>query len=415
MSILTRFQNAWNAFTNRNQIPKNTYGYSEGGSNPSQLRVNVRNERSMLVSVMNRIAVDASSISIRHVMLDENDRYLADKKSGLNNCLKYSANIDQTGTDFLRDVVLSMLDEGYVAIVPIDTSDDPKINDSYDIFSMRTGKIEEWYPDSVRVSVYNDRKGRKESIIMPKKCVAIIENPFYSVMNQPNSTMQRLIRKLRLLDNADETAYSTRLDLLLQLPYTVRTETKRAQAKERIKELENDLRSSELGIAFTDVTEKPIPLNRPLENQLLPQIKDLREQLLSELCITKEIMDGTATPDTMNNYYSRTIDPILVAIVEEMRRKFLTKTALSQGQSILYFRDILRLLPLSELGKFGDTMKRNEILSSNELRQIIGLKPSENPMADMLTNPNMPMQDEGAPMMPPEGMDPNMELPPEGY
>ena len=441
MSIVTRFQNAWNAFTNREQgPPRNSYGYSDLGPNPSRIHASVRNERSMLVSVMARIAVDASSINIRHVQLDESDRYLEDKHSGLNNCFKWSANIDQTGTDFIRDAIMSMLDEGYVALVPIDTWGDPKTfrgaafdfarprplskeedlsdnfpdDDEFNINTLRTGKIEEWYPDKVRVSVYNDKKGIRQSIIMPKACVAIIENPFYSVMNQPNSTMQRLIRKLRLLDNADDTAYSQRLDLLLQLPYTVRTENRKKQAKERMKELESDLKNSPLGIAFTDATEKAIPLSRPLENQLLPQIKELREQLLSELCITKEIMDGSANPDTMNNYFSRTIEPIIRAIVEECRRKFITRAGLFEGQSIMYFRDSFKLLPMNEIAKFVDSFNRNGVITRNETRALFGLKPNEDPTSDMLFNPNMPMQDQEIPM-PQDGNDPGIEeMPPEG-
>lgn len=388
----SRLKHAWNAFIN-NKDP--TYRDTGAGYyyRPDRIRLTGGNERSIAISVYNRIALDAASIDIRHIRLDENDRFLKVIEGGLNDCLSLAANIDQTGRAFLQDVVMSMLDEGCVAIVPVDTDIDPE-NASYKINSMRTGKVVEWYPEYVRVRLYNERVGRQDEVTLPKTAVAVIENPLYAVINEPNSTMQRLIRKLNLLDVVDEQNSSGKLDLIIQLPYVIRTDKRREQAEIRRKDIEQQLAGSKYGIAYTDGTERITQLNRPVENNLMAQVEYLTNLLYSQLGITQGVLDGSADDKTMNNYYNRTIEPILSAIVEEMRRKFLTKTARSQRQTIMYFRDPFKLVPVSEVPEFADKLTRNEIMSSNEVRQILGLKPSEDPKADELRNKNL-NQDSG--------------------
>lgn len=385
----TRLKHAWNAFFNRD--PTMIYpGYSGGYSyKPDRPRLSRGNERSIATAVYNRIAMDAASISIQHVRLDENNRFIETIQSGLNNCLTLSANVDQTGRAFIQDAVLTMLDEGCVALVPVDTTVNPNLTGSYDIETIRTGKIVEWFPKHVRVSVYNEEKGKREDIIVPKSTVAIVENPLYAVVNEPSSTMQRLIRKLVLLDAIDEQSGSGKLDLIIQLPYVIKTPARKAQAEERRKDIEMQLSGSKYGIAYTDGTEHITQLNRPVENNLMKQIEFLTSMLYSQLGITQTILDGTADEKTMLNYYNRTIEPIVSAIIDEMKRKFLTKTARSQLQSIMMFRDPFKLVPVTEIATIADTFTRNEIMSSNEVRQIIGMKPSNDPKADELRNKNL--------------------------
>lgn len=394
MGISDRLQHAWNAFMNRDP----TYNYQDLGNSysirPDRPRFTRGNERSIVTSVYNRIALDVSAISIQHVRLDDNDRFKEQMNSGLNSCLTLSANTDQTGRAFIQDAVMSMLDEGCVAIVPIDTTTNPNISDSYDILTMRTAKILDWYPNHVRIRVYNERTGRQEETIVPKKMVAIVENPLYAVINEPNSTMQRLVRKLGLLDVTDEQTASGKLDLIIQLPYIIKTEARRQQAEERRKSIEMQLAGSKYGIAYTDGTERITQLNRSLENNLMKQIEYLTSMLYSQLGITQSILDGTADEKTMLNYYSRTIEPIVSAIVDEMKRKFLTKTARSQHQSIAFFRDPFKLVPVNDIAEIADKFTRNEIMTSNELRQIVGMKPSDDPKADKLINSNLNQPEE---------------------
>ena len=389
ISFGSRLKHAWNAFMNRDP----TYRYHDYGSSygqrPDRARMSRGNERSIATSIFNRIALDVSGIEIKHCRLDKNGRFLGEIDSNLNNCLNLEANIDQTGRAFIQDIVISMLDEGSVAIVPVDTTLDPMKTNSYDILTMRTGKILEWYPAHVKVRVYNDRTGEKEDIMLPKSTVGIIENPLYAVINEPNSTMQRLIRKLRLLDITDEQTASGKLDLIIQLPYTIKSELRRAQANQRRDEIENQLVNSKYGIAYTDGTERVTQLNRPVENNLMNQIEYLQKMVYSQLGITQTIMDGTADEKTMLNYYNRTIEPIISAIVDELKRKFLTKTARSQNQSIKYFRDPFKLVPIDNIAEIADRFTANEILTSNEVRQIIGMKPSDDPKADQLINSNI--------------------------
>jgi hypothetical protein len=356
-----------------------------------------------VTSVYNRIAMDCAAISIQHVKLDENKRYIETVESGLNSCLNLSANIDQTGRTFLQDAFLSMFDEGCIALVPVDTSFNPKETGSYDIDSMRVGKITEWYPQHVKVRLYNERNGRKEEVVLPKSVVAIVENPLYAVINEPNSTMQRLIRKLNILDAIDEQSGSGKLNLIIQLPYVVKTKARQEQAEARRKDLEYQLTGSKYGIAYTDGTEKVVQLNRSVDNNLMGQIEYLTSMLYSQLGITQAVMDGTADEKTMLNYYNRTIEPILSAFTDEMKRKFLTKTARTQGQSIVFFRDPFKLVPVAELAEIADKMTRNEIMSSNEIRQVVGMKPSNDPKADELRNRNLSApKEEQAPAPPPE-------------
>ena len=388
ITLSSRLKHAWNAFFNKDPTPSWSYGASSS-IRPDRIRLSRGNERSIITSVYNRIAMDSAAIDIRHVRLDENDRFTKVIDSDLNNCLSVEANLDQTGRAFLQDVVMSMLDEGCVAIVPVDTTNDPHNTDSYDIQTMRTGKIIEWYPQHVKLSVYNERSGKKEDVILPKRAVAIVENPLYAVMNEPNSTMQRLIRKLNLLDIVDEQSGAGKLDLIIQLPYVIKTEARRQQAESRRKDIENQLAGSKYGIAYTDGTEHITQLNRPVENNLMKQIEYLTTMLYSQLGITQEIMNGSADDKVMLNYYNRTIEPILAAIADEMKRKFLTKTARSQKQSIEFFRDPFRLVPVADLAEIADKMTRNEIMTSNEIRQVIGMKPSDDPTADELRNKNL--------------------------
>lgn len=388
----TRFKHAWNAFFNKD--PTRTV-YREIGSGysyrPDRLRFTRGSEKSIVTSVYNRIAMDAASIDIRHVVLDDNGRFLEEKDSGLNNCLSLEANLDQTSRAFMQDVVMSMMDEGCVAIVPTDTDSDPEsgMDGAFDVEEMRTGRIVQWYPSHVKVEVYNERTGRKEEIILEKRAVAIIENPLYAVMNEPNSTMQRLIRKLSLLDMVDEQNSSGKLDLIIQLPYMVKSDARKQQAEERRKMIEDQLVGSKYGIAYMDATEHVTQLNRPIENNLMNQIQYLTEMLYSQLGITKEILDGTADDKAMLNYNNRTVEPIIAAITDEMKRKFLTKTARSQKQSIMYFRDPFRLIPVDQIAEMADKLTRNEIMTSNEFRQVIGMKPSDDPDADKLRNKNL--------------------------
>lgn len=394
MGISDRLQHAWNAFMNRDP----TYNYQDLGNSysirPDRPRFTRGNERSIVTSVYNRIALDVSAISIQHVRLDDNGRFKEQMNTSLNSCLTLSANTDQTGRAFIQDAVMSMLDEGCVAIVPIDTTTDPNISDSYDILTMRTAKIMDWYPNHVRIRVYNEKTGRQEETIVSKKMVAIVENPLYAVINEPNSTMQRLVRKLSLLDVTDEQTASGKLDLIIQLPYVIKTEARRQQAEERRKSIEMQLAGSKYGIAYTDGTERITQLNRSLENNLMKQIEYLTSMLYSQLGITQSILDGTADEKTMLNYYSRTIEPIISAIVDEMKRKFLTKTARSQHQSIVFFRDPFKLVPVNDIAEIADKFTRNEIMTSNEIRQIVGMKPSDDPKADKLINSNLNHQEE---------------------
>ena len=397
MKFTDRIKHGWNAFLNRDP----TYNYRDLGGpsygyRPDRMRFTRGNERSIVTSVYNRIALDAASIDIMHVQLDKDDRFESIRESALNECLTRNANIDQTGRAFIQDVVMSMLDEGCVAIVPVDTTFNPDITNSYEINTMRTAKIVEWYPAHVKVNLYNDRTGRKEDLILPKKTVAIIENPLYAVINEPNSTMQRLIRKLNLLDVIDEQSGSGKLDLIIQLPYVIKTDARRQQAEQRRKDIEMQLSGSKYGIAYTDGTERITQLNRSVDNNLMKQIEYLTSMLYSQLGITQAILDGSADDKTMLNYYNRTIEPIVSAIVDEIQRKFLTKTAITQKQAILYFRDPFRLVPVNEIAEIADKFTRNEILTSNEIRQIIGIKPSDDPKADKLINSNISQAKEGS-------------------
>lgn len=389
----SRLRHAWNAFRNRDP----TEQFKDIGAGyyyrPDRVRLTRGNERSIVTSIYNRIAIDVASIDIKHCRLDDNDRFVSEIDSNLNSCLTLEANIDQTARAFRQDIVMSMFDEGCVAIVPVDTTLNPNKTNSYDILSMRTGKILEWYPQHVKVRVYNEKTGKKEDITVPKSTVGIIENPLYSIINEPNSTMQRLIRKLSLLDITDEQTASGKLDLIIQLPYVIKTEARRQQAENRRKDIEMQLASSTYGIAYTDGTEHITQLNRSVENNLLKQIESLTSTLYSQLGITQAILDGTADEKTMLNYNNRTIEPIVSAIVDEMKRKFLTKTARSQKQTIMFFRDPFKLVPVNDIAEIADKFTRNEITTSNEIRQIIGLKPSDDPKADRLINSNIRQPD----------------------
>ena len=393
-SFGSRLKHAWNAFMNRDSPSSyknigNGYYYR-----PDRPRFTRGNERSIVTSVYNRISLDVASINIQHCKLDDNGRFLSVVDSKLNNCLNLEANIDQTGRAFIQDVVISMFDEGCVAIVPVETSYNPNITGSYDILSMRTGKIVEWFPAHVKVNVYNERNGRREDIVLPKSMVAIAENPLYAVMNEPSSTMQRLIRKLNLLDAIDEQSGSGKLDLIIQLPYLIKTDNRRQQAEQRRKDIEMQLASSKYGIAYTDGSEKVTQLNRPVENNLMKQIEYLTSMLYSQLGMTQSILDGSADDKTMLNYYSRTIEPIVSAIVDSMKRTFLTKTARSQNQTIMFFRDPFKLVPVNDIAEIADKFTRNEIMTSNEIRQIVGMKPSDDPKADKLINSNIAQPNE---------------------
>lgn len=408
MSFGSRLKHAWNAFTGTDYT---TYqdvgpGYS---SRPDRIRLTRGNERSIITSVYNRIALDVAALNVQHIRLDENGRFLSVIQDGLNTCLTVEANIDQTTRAFIQDIVVSMLDEGCVAIVPVDTTYDPSVTGSYDIQTMRVGKILDWYPQHVRVRLYNERTGTKENILVPKSTVAIVENPLYAVVNEPNSTMQRLIRKLNLLDVIDEQSGSGKLDLIIQLPYVIKTEARRQQAENRRKDIEAQLSGTKYGIAYADGTERITQLNRSVNNNLMSQIEYLTSMLYSQLGITQSILDGTADEKTMLNYNNRTIEPIISAIVDEMKRKFLTKTARSQSQSISFFRDRFKLVPVNDIAEIADKFTRNEIMTSNEIRQVIGMKPSDDPRADELRNKNLSAPSESEPEINPPVEDENVE------
>lgn len=408
MSFGSRLKHAWNAFTGTDYT---TYqdvgpGYS---SRPDRIRLTKGNERSIITSVYNRIALDVAALNVQHIRLDENGRFLSVIQDGLNTCLTVEANIDQTARAFIQDIVVSMLDEGCVAIVPVDTTYDPSVTGSYDIQTMRVGKILDWYPQHVRVRLYNERTGTKENILVPKSTVAIVENPLYAVVNEPNSTMQRLIRKLNLLDVIDEQSGSGKLDLIIQLPYVIKTEARRQQAENRRKDIEAQLSGTKYGIAYADGTERITQLNRSVNNNLMSQIEYLTSMLYSQLGITQSILDGTADEKTMLNYNNRTIEPIISAIVDEMKRKFLTKTARSQSQSISFFRDPFKLVPVNDIAEIADKFTRNEIMTSNEIRQVIGMKPSDDPRADELRNKNLSAPSESEPEINPPVEDKNVE------
>ena len=393
-SLGSRLRHAWSVFKSRDPTSYETPNYAGSYTyRPDRPRFSMGNEKSIVTAVYNRIAMDVAGINIKHCKLDENNRFTEVINSKLNACLNDSANIDQTGRAFVQDIVMSMLDEGCVAIVPTDTSINPKVTGSYDILSMRTGKILEWFPKHVRVRVYNENTGEKEDVLLPKSIVGIVENPLYAIINEPNSTMKRLIRKLVLLDAIDEQSGSGKLDLIIQLPYTVKTETRRQQAEQRRKDIESQLTNGKYGIAYTDGTERITQLNRPVENNLMKQIEYLMSMLYSQLGITQAVLDGTADEKTMLNYNNRCIEPIVAAIVDEMKRKFLTKTARSQRQTIASFREPFKLVPVNELAEIADKFTRNEIMTSNEIRQVIGMKPSDDPKADQLVNSNIAQPD----------------------
>lgn len=391
-SFNERIHNAWNAFFSRDPTKEDFRVIEESGGfsyRPDRKRMTRGNERSIVTAVINRIAIDSAAVQIQHVRTDQNGRFKDVIESGLNNCLTLEANLDQTGRSFITDLVMSMLDEGVVAAVPTDTTIDPRKSSSFDIYKMRVGKIIEWYPTSVKVRVYNERNGKYEDLQLYKRQVAIIENPLYSVMNEPNSTLQRLIRKLNLLDVIDEQSGAGKLDLIIQLPYVVKTESRRQQAEKRRKDIEDQLAGSKYGIAYTDGTEKIQQLNRSIDNQLMNQIEYLTTMLYGQIGMTDEIIKGTADEKTMLNYYNRTIEPILSAIADEFKRKFLTKTARSQHQSIMFFRDPFKLVPVEQVAEIADKFTRNEIASTNEMRSVIGWKPVDDPRADELRNKNL--------------------------
>lgn len=389
MALMDRLKHAWNTFKNKDPTLVNwnigpSYGYR-----PDRMRYTRGNERSIVTAVYNRIAMDVAAVNLKHIRLDENDRYKETIDSGLNNCLSVEANLDQTGRAFIQDLVASMLDEGCVAAVPTDADDEPEDSGNFKVYTLRTGKILEWYPRYVKVEVYNEQEGQRQQIIIPKSTVPLIENPMYSVMNEPNSIYQRLVRKLTLLDVVDEQTSSGKLDLIIQLPYIIKTEARREQAEKRRKDIEKQLSEGKYGIAYTDGTERITQLNRPVENNLMKQIEYLTSMFFSQLGITQSILDGTADEKTMLNYYNRTIEPILSAIADEMKRKFLTPTARSQKQTIAYFRDPFKLVPVNDIAEIADKFTRNEIMTSNEIRQVIGMKPSSDPNADVLRNKNL--------------------------
>ena len=405
MGLLDRLQHAYNAFTNRDPTYRPS-GYSSS-YRPDRPRFSGGNERSIITSVYNRIALDVAALVVQHVRQDGDGRFISVVQSGLNNCLTLDANLDQTGRALMQDIVMSMLDEGSVAVVPTDTSVNPALN-SYDILTMRTGKILDWYPESVRVRVYNEKTGQKEDITVPKKSTVIVENPLYAVINEPNSTLRRLISKLNLLDAIDQQSGSGKLDLIIQLPYVIKTEARRRQADNRRADIESQLSGSKYGIAYTDGTERITQLNRPVENNLMAQIEYLTSMLYSQLGITQGILDGTADEKTMLNYYNRTTEPIISAIVDDMKRKFLTKTARTQGQSIMFFRDPFKLVPVASIAEIADKFTRNEITSSNEIRQVIGMKPSTDPKADELRNKNLNSAEGAEPTPPADDSTPTM-------
>ncbi len=410
----SRIKHAFNAFMNRDPTPDYRNIGPGHSVRPDRPRFTRGNERTIVTSIYNRIAIDVASINISHCRIDDDNRFVGAISSSLNNCLNLEANIDQTGRAFMQDIVMSMLDEGSVAIVPVETTFDPKKTGSYDIMSMRTGKILEWYPNHVKVRVYNDRTGEREELLLRKEQVAIVENPLYAVINEHNSTMQRLKRKLSLLDSMDERTSTGKLDMIIQLPYVIKSEARRKEADRRRTELETQMSGSTYGIGYIDGTERIVQLNRPLDNNLLKQVEYLTTQLYSQLGITQAILDGTANEQELLNYHSRTIEPIISAIVDEMKRKFLTKTARSQKQTIMFFKDPFKLVPLNTLANVAGVFTMNEIITANEVRQIIGMKPSDDPKADQLVNSNI-NQTGIMPMEPEPPMEEGMEESPEYY
>lgn len=396
-TIGSRLKHAWNAFVNQDLASRlgSFSSTSSFGGRPDRVRYTYSNERSIISSIYTRLTIDVAAVEIRHVRLDDSDRYMEDIDSGLNNCLTLEANIDQAASAFRQDIAMTLFDRGVAAIVPVDTTINPSVSGSFDIQTLRVGDITAWMPNHVRINLYNEAKGRREEIVLEKKFVAIVENPLYSVMNETNSTLQRLIRKLNLLDAVDEQSASGKLDLIIQLPYVIKSEARRAQAEQRRQDIEFQLKGSQYGIAYTDGTEKITQLNRPAENNLMGQIEFLTNMLYSQLGLTPEVMNGTADEAAMLNYNARTVEPIMRAIVEAMRRSFLTKTARTQKQSVMFFRDPFRLIPMEKFGELADKLARNEIVTSNELRQVIGLKPSKDPKADKLMNSNMPQPGSG--------------------
>ena len=430
-SVFERFQNAWNAFTNKAPVIDSGRAYTGAYSysyRPDRPRFTKGNQKTIVAPVLNKIAIDVASINYRHVKLDESGRYLEDLDTGLNNCLTLSANADQTSRAFMQDVAMSLFDEGAIAIIPVDTIGNPLLSKSYDIVTLRTGKILQWYPDKIKARVYNERIGKYEEIFVPKYMAAIVENPFYSVMNEPTSTLRRLVHKMALLDSVDDQTSSGKLDLIVQLPYAVKTEARRKQANERRKEIETQLTGTKYGIAYTDGTEKIVQLNRSVENNLLDQVNKLQDEFYSQMGMTPEIFNGTADEATMLNYMNRTIEPIAAAIVDEMNRKFLTKTARSQHQAVRYYTDPFKLVPVNQLAEIADKFTRNEILTSNEIRQIVGITPSADPMSDVLRNSNVSMAagqqlydvygqpvNQQANLLTPPPMDQEGGIPPEQY
>lgn len=408
MGIADRLKHAWNVFVNEETTNRvhsyGDFGASYSGIRPDRPRLYVSNERSIISSIYARLSIDVAGVDMRHIRMDDQNRYIGDIDSGLNNCLTLRANIDQGARAFRQDIVMTLLDKGCAAVVPVDTSISPEKSGGFDIETMRVGDIVTWYPEHVRVSLYNEAKGMREEITLKKSAVAIIENPLYAVMNEPNSTLQRLIRKLNLLDTVDEASASGKLDLIIQLPYVIKSEARRQQAEQRRTDIEFQLKGSKYGIAYTDGTEKITQLNRPAENNLMTQIEYLTKMLYAQLGLTEEVMNGTADEAAMLNYWNRTIEPMLDAIVEGMRWSFLTKTARSQKQSVLYFRDPFRLVPIAQIAEIADKFTRNEILSSNEIRQVVGIAPANDPKADELVNSNMPQIAPETPAADPEVM-----------
>lgn len=395
-----RLKHAWNAFNGRDTEPlaiDTGYVASYGTTRPDRARLNITNERSIIAAVLTRLSVDIASVNIKHVRVDENEQYLEDIPSGLNYCLTTEANIDQAARAFRQDMALSLFDNGVIAIVPVETDLNPNSTGGFDVRNLRVGKVVAWFPQHVRVSVYNEKKGIREEVMLHKKFVAIVENPLYSIMNEPNSTLQRLIVKLNMLDQVDQQSSSGKLDLIVQLPYMIKSESRRQQAEQRREDIEFQLRGSQYGIAYTDATEKITQLNRPAENNLLKQVEYLTQLLYSQLGITDEVMNGTADEKTMLNYKNRTVEPVLAAIIEAMNRTFLTKTARAQRQTLMAFSSPFRLVPINDIAEIADKFSRNEILTSNEIRQIIGVKPAKDPKADELRNSNMPQQEQSEP------------------
>lgn len=410
MSITTRFKTAWSAFKSQETYSQNPWNIGAAyGVRPDRSRLTVSNDKSIITSIYTRLSIDISSITMRHVRLDDAGRYLEDMPSGLNECLTVEANIDQAATAFRHDIAMTLFDKGVAAIVPVVTNINPSLSAGFDIKELRVGEVVSWYPKHVKVKVYNEATGRREELTLPKRTLAIVENPLYAVMNEPNSTLQRLIRKLNMLDSADEQASSGKLDLIIQLPYVVKSEARRQQAELRRKDIEVQLKGSQYGIAYTDGTERITQLNRPTENNLQSRVEYLTDMLFNQLGLTKEVFDGTADEKTMLNYHNRTIAPVLDAITEAMRRNFITKTGRSQRQSVMYFRDPFKLVAVGDIAEIADKFTRNEILSSNEVRGILGLKPSAQKGADDLRNKNLP--EEGSPVKPPP---PEQKAPPEG-